>query len=152
APDPRQHEKRKEQRDEGGDSNDAHTGRLDLGDEFTPCVAALVVRDVVGSAPEPRVLRNRQDESATRTKRPHDLLQHESVLVDVLEDVERRNHVEDARERHVSRVELQKRRSGQSAARDLETSREQIGARNSEWETARTDPVEYEPRPAADFE
>jgi hypothetical protein len=90
---------------ERGDSLDLEARAPQLSEEVGASVASHVMSLLVEGTPEPRVLRNENDDSAARSERLGDLLENPLVLVDVLENVESPNHVERRVEGKVTSVD-----------------------------------------------
>src|SRR5258707_8233383 len=106
VPAARRRQERKEQRDERRDDERAESRGYDLADDLASRIASHVFGILVRRAPEERMLRNSEDDSAAR--RQEALLQDAAVVLDMLQHVEAADDVELVAERNVGGIHLQK--------------------------------------------
>ena len=98
----------------------AQPGAANLAEELVAAVPAHVAGEVVGGAPESRVLRNRGHEMPRGRDRSTKLAERGFVSLDVLQHVEDPNRVEAGGERDFERAHLHERDARQTPTRHLE--------------------------------
>src|SRR5207247_352601 len=147
-----QGEGRQQEAEEGGDPQRLEGGPPELAQQLSARVAALVPRELVHRAPEPRMLRDGQEHAAARSQRPMHLREHGFVVRDVLEDVERAGHVELAPERQVPGIELEHGRPRQADGGALEPAQADVAAGDAQLGVAPPQAVQDEPAAASDLD
>src|SRR5262245_15002788 len=101
---PRGHEQRKEAANERRGVDDLEAALLELVLQLAPSIATEMPRVAIGRAVHPGVLRHEVDHTATGAQNLPRLLDHSLVILDVLEDIERRDEVERRPERQLAGV------------------------------------------------
>jgi hypothetical protein len=116
-------------------------------EELATCVAATVMRERVRSAPEPLVLRDKQDDPTAGSQRAAHPHERALVVVQVLEDVQRADDVELVVEGQLADVEPTELCLRYALARDAQTLLEEIDADGRTWGYASRMPDNTKPLP-----
>src|SRR5262245_9375241 len=126
-------------------------GRAKLAEEPVAPVASLMVADLVGHAPESRMLRDRQEQAATGSHAAHQVLERAIVIRNVLEDIEAADDVERARRDRIEDCRSTQPRARRAQGRDPERFLVGIAAGEIERRMVPRKSGQYEPSPAADL-
>ena len=98
-----------------------------------------MVAEFVDRAPEPLVLRHRDDHAPTRPRGLEHLSQDPLIIIEMLEDVERADDVEFRVEGHVASVHLDERDVFQPRVRAIQAAHEHVGGDHTQMREARAE-------------